>query len=253
VVFVDDSPMELAEVRNAFPEIECMQFPADNDQAIYELVETLRDLFGKPQISEEDQVRLESIRGWQTAKEKLNAGEGDAGHFLEEIDGQIHFDFAKSPIDPRALQLINKTNQFNLNGNRYTDAAWESYLEQTGTFLAVVSYQDRYGRLGKIAVLSGQARGKEVTVDNWVMSCRAFARRIEHRCLEQLFERYKADEIGFNFVPTARNAPTQDFFKEFLGSVPAGNFRVSRKLFADKSPKMFHRVTESESDHSPVA
>ena len=255
VVFVDDSPMELAEVRSAFPEIECLQFPAGNDQAIYELVETLRDLFGKPQISEEDQVRLESIRGWQSAKEKLNTADGDSSHFLEEIDGQIHLEFAKAPVDPRALQLINKTNQFNLNGNRYTDAAWEGYLQQPETFLMVVSYQDRYGRLGKIAVLSGRAQGKEVTVDNWVMSCRAFARRIEHRCLEQLFERYQANEIAFNFTATARNAPTQDFFKEFLAEVPQGSFTISRSTFTEKCPKLFHRLTESqpEPNHSPVA
>ena len=211
-----------------------------------------------PGISEEDHVRLESLRGWQTVREKMGAVSGDADRFLEEIDGQVHLEFAKSPldpraIDPRALQLINKTNQFNLNGARYTDAAWKSYLQQAETFLLVVSYQDRYGRLGKIAVLSGRAKGSEVTVDNWVMSCRAFARRIEHRCLEQLFERYRASEIDFNFIPTARNVPTQDFFKEFLGEAPKENFRLTRKLFAKKSPKMFHRVMESESNHSPVA
>lgn len=251
VVFVDDSPMELAEVRNAFSELECIQFPTGNDQAIYELLETLRDIFGKPQILEEDQVRLQSIRNWQGVREKLNTAA--SSDFLEDIDGQINLGFTKAPYDARALQLVNKTNQFNLNGNRYTEAAWLSYLHQPETFLLLVSYEDRYGRLGKIAVITGHTTANAVFVDNWVMSCRAFARKIEYRCLEQLFERYQANEIVFNFVATARNTPLQDFFKPFLGKAPNEIFRLARRAFVEKCPRLRHRLTESESSPSPVA
>jgi FkbH-like protein len=253
VVYVDDSPMELGEVRNAFPELECIQFPTGNDHAIYELLETLRDRFGKPRISEEDRVRLESIRGWQSVREKLNTVYGDSSRFLENIDGQISLEFTKVACDPRALQLVNKTNQFNLNGNRYTEAAWLSYLQQPDTFLLVVSYQDRYGRLGKIAVITGRATANDVFVDNWVMSCRAFARQIEHCCLEHLFERYRQKEIVFNFVATARNTPLQDFFKSFLGEAPKESFRLGRQVFVDKCPQLLHSITESEPSPSPVA
>src|SRR5271155_1101521 len=253
VVFVDDSPMELAEVRSAFPELECIQFPTGNDQAIYELLETLRDMYGKPRISEEDQVRLESIRSWQNVREKLNTVDVDSSRFLEGIDGRINLDFTKVPSDPRVLQLVNKTNQFNLNGNRYTEAAWLSYLQQPGTFLLVVSYQDRYGRLGKIAVIAGRATANDVFVDNWVMSCRAFARQIEHHCLEHLFERFNANEIAFNFVPTDRKVPLWEFFKEFLGEAPKYGFRLSRQVFVEKCPRLLHRTTESEPSPSPVA
>ena len=253
VAFVDDSPMELVAVRNAFPELECIQFPTGNDQAIYELLETLRDMFGKPRISEEDQVRLENIRGWQSVREELNTVDGDPSDFLEELDGQITLEFTKVPCAPRALQLVNKTNQFNLNGNRYTEAAWLSYLQQPDTFLLVLSYQDRYGRLGKIGVITGRTTAHDVFVDNWVMSCRAFARQIEHRCLEQLFERFHANEITFNFVATARNTPLQNFFKPFLREAPTESFRLGRQVFAEKCPPLLHRVTESEPSPSPVA
>ena len=60
--------------------------------------------------------------------------------------------FARGPDDRRAFELVNKTNQFNLNGRRFQPADWAAALARPGAWLAVVSYQDRFGALGKIAV-----------------------------------------------------------------------------------------------------
>ena len=68
VVLVDDSSMELAEVKSAFPEMECILFPKGDLQALWKLLTHLRDLFGKSIISQEDAIRLQSIRvanDWQ--------------------------------------------------------------------------------------------------------------------------------------------------------------------------------------------
>src|SRR5579863_5068186 len=62
VVFVDDSPIELAEVKAAYPAIECIFFPQDDPQAIYLLLQRLRDIFGKSLLQEEDAIRLDSLR-----------------------------------------------------------------------------------------------------------------------------------------------------------------------------------------------
>lgn len=244
VVFVDDNAMELDEVRNAFPELECIQFPRGDDQAIYHLLETLRDLFGKPRISEEDRIRLQSIRHGRSVHDKISATDGDSRRFLEQIDGEITLDFAKDPPDPRALELLNKTNQFNLNGNRYTQNSWVSYLQGSGNFLLVVSYKDRYGPLGKIAVITGHPVGDTLFVDNWVMSCRAFARQIEYLCLDQLFERFEVDRVSLNFSATARNGPLKDFFSKMLGEAPQGTFQLSRQAFRKTCPRLLHRVKE---------
>src|SRR2546425_3013186 len=56
VVFVDDNALELAEVKSLYPEIECLLFPRNDNQAAYELFEKLRDLFGKQTIVEEDAI-----------------------------------------------------------------------------------------------------------------------------------------------------------------------------------------------------
>src|SRR4029077_1882666 len=101
---------------------------------------------------------------------------------------------------------------FNLNGHRITEGDWQRLLRDDNAVVAVVSYQDKFGPLGKIAVLSGTRVGESVRVSNWVMSCRAFSRRIEHHTLDSLFRQTNAEEIEFAFKATEKNAPLQEYF-----------------------------------------
>ena len=245
VVFIDDSPMEVAEVKAAFPETECIVFPTNDYQGIWNLLKRMRDLFGKSVISEEDSIRLKSIRGAGVLRESLDATGGSFDDFLQSADASIRFTFGKQAADNRAFELINKTNQFNLNGKRLTDAAWKTYLNDPATFVMAASYEDKFGPLGKIAVLLGRIQGKSLRIDSWVMSCRAFSRRIEHQSLKQLFEKFDAEEIGFDYQPTPRNGPLQEFFTELLGSPLTADMRLSRAAFSEKSPSLFHRVEEA--------
>lgn len=248
VVFVDDSPMELAEVKATYPEAECLLFPKESDQAVYELLERLRDLFGKNALSEEDAIRAESIRHTPSLQESVETFSSSSDRFLEQAEAELVVSFSKDPLDPRALELVNKTNQFNLNGKRFIEGSWRTYLKDPDTFLFMVAYKDKYGPLGKIAVLTGRHQGKTLLVDTWVMSCRAFARRIEYKCLELLFEKFEVEEIVFNFQNTSRNAPLQDFFVEFLDVSHEPGLRLSKDRFVEKCPRLSHKVKELTHD-----
>ena len=245
VVFVDDSPMELAEVRSVYPDIECLLFPKDDPQALMELLWQLRDRFGKDAVSEEDGIRRESIRRTQETVSELKRSNGNVNHFLERAEAELTLHFSKEPLDPRALELVNKTNQFNLNGKRYTDADWRAYLKRPDAFLLMAAYRDKYGPLGKIAILAGQKRGTAILLEVWVMSCRAFSRRIEYRCIEEIFERYAVDTIEFDFQATAKNGPLREFFTELLGVTPGPACRLKKEDFLVTRPKTFHRVLEA--------
>jgi predicted enzyme involved in methoxymalonyl-ACP biosynthesis len=106
------------------------------------------------------------------------------------------------------------------------------------------SYEDKFGPLGKIEVLLGRIQGKVLRIDSWVMSCRAFSRRIEHQSLKQLFQKFDAEEICFDYQATPRNGPLQEFFAELLGAPPVTDLRFSRTTFSGRSPSLFHRVEE---------
>jgi FkbH-like protein len=246
VVFLDDSPMEVAEVQAAFPAMECIVFKKDDYQAIWDLLTDLRAQFGKATVSQEDSLRLESLRNAAPVLDALGQGASASDEFLKRAEASVSFDFAKQTKDSRAFELVNKTNQFNLNGKRFSESEWTKFLADPASFLLSVSYRDKYGPLGKIAVLLGSVRDKKLHIAAWVMSCRAFSRRIEHQSLNQLFEKFGAEEAVFDFHPTERNGPLQDFFLEIAGAPPQQGLKVSRTSYLEKAPLLFHRVEEAK-------
>jgi FkbH-like protein len=242
VVFIDDSPLELAEVQAALPDIECILFPSD-DRGVYELLWKLRDRFGKTSVTAEDAIRLDSIRA-SAAIAEARTGDGYTPEkFLQEAGGKLSISFVKDPPDPRALELINKTNQFNLNGKRHTEASWSQYLADPNAFLMLGSYEDKFGPLGKIAVMAGRAGNGKLAIDHWVMSCRAFSRRIEHGCLQRIFEKFDAESADLDFIKTQRNEPVQDFLAEITGDPLASS--ITRQQLRDRCPAIFLEFQES--------
>jgi FkbH-like protein len=250
VVFIDDSAMELAEVAAAHPGIETIRFPAGDPSAVLALLERLQDLFGKEVVHEEDRIRSGSLRQAAHVEEALAAGDQAADTFLEQAAAVLTISFSTDPSDARSLELINKTNQFNLNGRRLSEAEWKRYLEAPDAFLLAASYEDKFGQLGKIAVILGRCHDGTLCIDYWVMSCRAFSRRIEHQCLRQLFEHFRADQVILDFQSTPRNEPLRSFLVSIAGEV-ASPLYVGRSHFDEQCPNLYHRVRITASD--PVA
>jgi FkbH-like protein len=242
VIFVDDSPMELAEVAAAHRGIECVLFPKNDYAAGLAMLRHLRDRCGKERVSKDDGLRLESIRQGATFREQASSGAAPES-FLQDIHAVVTFDFA-AQSEPRVFELVNKTNQFNLNGRRYTEADWRKLVSAPGAVLAAIRYEDKFGPLGTIAVLAGRVEGKCLNVEAWVMSCRAFARRIEHQTLRTLFENAGVSEMRFDFAATAKNGPTREFFAAVLGEEPQSKFGLTRAQFEAKCPALYHEVRE---------
>ncbi|MDQ1470874.1 MAG: hypothetical protein QOJ99_2354, partial [Bryobacterales bacterium] len=131
VVFVDDNAMELAEVAGEHPGIECIQFPGNDYAAGYAMLRKLRDVFGKERLSNDDALRLSSIRSGTEFRAATESGEASEV-FLQSAQAVIEFDFQPAAGDSRLLELVNKTNQFNLNGARYTEADWLEAISRPG-------------------------------------------------------------------------------------------------------------------------
>jgi FkbH-like protein len=251
VVFVDDTPMELAEVGTAHPGITTVAFPRDDPAAAWATFERLRDLFGKTAITGEDRLRLASLRRREFAEPPADGGAG-VESFLASAAAVVTLDARLAPDDPRGLELVNKTNQFTLNGRRYTEPQWRALLARPGAFLLRVSYEDRFGPLGTIAIVAGRVEGRTVTVDAWVMSCRSFSRRVEHQCLRDLFARFGADEIRLHYAKTERNGPLQAFLAGLLGtSLPGAGLVLTRAAFEAACPVLSHTIREASDDRAP--
>ena len=229
VVFVDDNPLELAQMKAVYPAVACIEFRKDDPALLVQL----RELFGKRTVGAEDGLRAASLRESRALRE----ASGDAATLDDLLAGaaaRVTFRWGKEPLDPRALELVNKTNQFNLNGARYLEGEWRTYLSDPAARLLLVEYEDRFGRLGKIAVLAGREAGGRLDLDVWVMSCRAFSRRIEHQCLKLLLERWST--VRLRYAVTERNQPVRDF----LAQVSPDSLEIARAAFAERCPPLYH-------------
>jgi FkbH-like protein len=241
VVFVDDSAMEIDEVRTAFPALRCLQFSKKHPAKTMELLEQLRDLFGKPAVHREDALRQASIR----ANVALQAAAGGCpgGEFLRGLQGRLTFDCRKDPSNKRLLELINKTNQFNLNGVRLSEGEWLKHLEDQSALVAAVSYEDKFGPLGTIGVLSGRQVNDELELTSWVLSCRAFSRKIEDHMLDHLFNQHGVAAVRLAFRPTVRNQPLRNYLASLGLDVDADIApSLSREQFQNQIKDLPHQV-----------
>jgi FkbH-like protein len=247
VVFVDDSAMEIDEVRIAFPAMTCLQFSAKQPAKTLELFEKMRDLFGKPAIHPEDALRQASIRA--NAAVQPAAGNSLDGEFVRGLQGRLTFDCRKDPANKRLLELINKTNQFNLNGVRLSDGEWLKLLQDQNSLVAGVSYQDKFGPLGTIGVLAGRHVGGHFELTSWVLSCRAFSRKIEHHMLDYLFNHLHVAAVRLAFRPTDRNQPLQQHLDSLgLDGDANAEMLLGREQFQNHLEDLPHEVRLQTND-----
>jgi len=212
VVYIDDNPMELEEVRTRFPTIRTFQFPGNVSDA-FAMLSEIRDLVHKESISAEDLIRMESIRNAGAMVEEGRTVSPE--DFLKGLGSKLLLSQDVSGEDNRALELVNKTNQFNINGIRFDVSDWKRRHIVTGAFTLIAEYTDKFGPLGKIGVLFGRIEEDCCIIDGWVVSCRAFSRRIEHAMLMAAINMFAAKSIRINFRETEKNKPVRDFLLSF--------------------------------------
>lgn len=206
VVFVDDNPVELAEVGAALPAVTTLAFPAAEDE-MPAFLDRLARLFRRNQVTAEDLARTDLYRRMaETAPPAAGGSAGDVVAFLRSLEMRLTIRDASQGDRTRAVQLINKTNQFNLNGRRFEDAEVAAILAAGGRLLTA-KLDDRSGTHGEILACLIDADG---VVEALVLSCRVFQRRVEHAFLAWLLHQAGAPR-ALSFAPTERNEPLRQF------------------------------------------
>ncbi|HXW89082.1 MAG TPA: HAD-IIIC family phosphatase [Terriglobales bacterium] len=239
VVFVDDSAMELDEVRTAFPAMTCLEFSGKRPAKSVELLEQLRDLFGKAGVDREDGLP-QAIP--QSSAFKAATGGSSRAEFIRGLHGRLVFDCRKDPANQRLLELINKTNQFNLNGTCLSESEWLKLFADQSALVVGVSYEDKFGPLGTIGVLSGRRVSDVLELTSWVLSCRAFSRQIEDHMLDHLFHQHGVGAIQLAFRPTPRNQPLQHYLVSLGLDLDRGKASLSREQFRTHIEDLPHQV-----------
>lgn len=243
VVFVDDSPLELAEVSAVHPELTGYLFRGDDPTLVLDLCRSLRELFGKPSVSEEDRLRARSQANVAHVTTQLRSHSPES--FLSGLEGKVSFDRVKRSEQRRAFELVNKTNQFNLNGARFSESEWLSFLAREDSFLWTVSYADRFGSLGVIGAVGGIVGPEVMEVSCWVLSCRAFSRRIEHHMLYALWTQAAPRELALAYRVTSRNQLVGDWLRELRANELGGLLHMPGNTGDTLAQLLVHEVLES--------
>lgn len=248
LIVLDNNEAELAEIRAHLPDVLTLRTPQEGKEWPA-LFHALQDLCGTWRVSEEDRWRSEMVAGNQTrqARHPSNGqGTGDGvraeanahdPYSLEHLkDFQLEVSINEQAFaDPRSLELINKTNQFNLTGERFSQEDWLRWCATEGTFCLSARLRDRFGDFGTIAVVTGSMTGDSaMSLRQFVLSCRAFGRGVEAVLAAQLARRGTWDWLSGPFLRTSKNEPAARFLA-WLGCVPSpdGRWRVHREAIQE--------------------
>ncbi len=225
-VFVDDNPLELEEVSSALPNVRTIPFPTNVD-GLPAFLEKLSALFSRQVTTSEDAERTEMYRRRLEGMVPDDSEGSDLTGFLRDLKMSMTIRDRSSGERTRAVQLINKTNQFNLNGRRVSDDDVASILAAGGRLYGV-TLDDRTGSHGEVLACLINSSG---TIESLVMSCRIFQRRLEFAFLAWLADK-DANVSELDFAPTPRNEPIQQFLRdEGFTQNPGGKVAVDLSRF----------------------
>jgi FkbH-like protein len=213
LVFVDDNPFEIEEVRANAPEVTCVQLPPD--QADIPLVlHTAGRHFDRLDVTADDRARVDMMRE-ETNRRELAQKLSEAD-FLASLDLEVEI-FTPTPADiARVTQLVNKTNQFNVTTRRYSAEEIVALVEGDRSEVVAARVRDRFGEYGLVGIVILRHQGPRTEIDSLLMSCRVLSRGIETAMLASAIEAARAcgaREILGRYIPTRKNAMVADLFQ----------------------------------------
>lgn len=215
-IFVDDSPMECAEVRKHCPSVLVLKFP-ESPEEIAHFIEHVW-AFDRVGATQEAQRRTALYRQNRARSEALEKAT-DLQKFLASLELQIDV----APMQPaqleRVAELAQRTNQFNLTTIRRRGSEIRALLDSGDLECLTVHVRDRFGDYGLVGVLLIRREPATLEVDTFLLSCRVLGRGVEHHIMNELgslAQRAGVPSVVLKYRPTPRNAPAWEFLQKSL-------------------------------------
>lgn len=228
-IFVDDNPLECAEVRAACPEVATLCLPADIEQIPAFLAGSW--VFDGAATTVEDAKRADfySAAG---DRDRLRAEAPSLGDFISSLELAIDITPMSEADIPRTAQLTQRTNQFNTTTRRRTEADIIG-LATHGRAVSVVRVRDRFGDYGLVGVATYGSTDTSLLADAMMLSCRALGRGVEHRMVAALgaeAQQRGLAHVDLEFAPTPKNSPARDFLNSLTDAecIADGDRRIYR-------------------------
>jgi FkbH-like protein len=220
LVFADDNPAERELVRRELPMVAVPEL--GDEPAFYPRIIAEAGYFEAVTVTEEDRTRATLYAG-NRQREASRVQTTDIGAFLRDLQMQVVWQRFDRMGLQRIVQLINKTNQFNLTTRRATEAHIEAVMQDTRAFGLQLRLLDRFGDNGIIAVVIGRMMSgdegfgtpDDLLLHTWLMSCRVLGRQVERATLGLIVEQARqlgARRLIGEYIPTNKNAMVSEHY-----------------------------------------
>ena len=216
MVFLDDNPFERNLVREALPEVIVPELPEDPSDYVRAIAEL--NLFEATSFSEEDRRRADLYRD-EARRRELATSCTDITAYLRSLDMRIVLERFDEFHLSRVVQLLQRSNQFNLTTRRYQIADCRAMMEAPDTWVPwYLKLADKFGDNGLISVVILKPEPPDLRVDSWLMSCRVLGRGVEAYAMNRVVElarQHGCDAVVGEYLPTAKNRMVKDFYQRF--------------------------------------
>ena len=213
MVFLDDNPVERGLVRQLLPQVRVPELP--EDPAGYARTLAAAGYFEAIAFAAEDLQRAGFYQD-NARRATLQKQMGGVDAYLASLDMTITFQPFDATGRARIVQLINKSNQYNLTTRRYTGPEVLEAENDPSVFTLQVRLADIFGDNGMISVVICRPAEEGVwDIDTWLMSCRVLGRKVEHMVLAQILRHARAAGIRKligTYQPTERNRLVVDHY-----------------------------------------
>lgn len=213
LVFWDDSPGERALVQQMLPQVEVPPFPDSPVELAPALVELYEKYFQKPRLTEEDRQKTRQYAE-NEQRNRLEEQTGDYDRFLRRLEIRVQV-LDPEPHMERLVQLVNKTNQFNLTTLRYSLEEMQKTVADPVKKVYLYRVEDCFGDYGIVSALIVSLAGGIPMVEEWVLSCRVMGKQVEDALLghvEAELLRAGYTELRGRYVPTGKNRPVAELY-----------------------------------------
>ena len=172
MAFIDDSVFEREQVHSALPEVRT--YDALEVEKLTELPEF--DVI----VTDESRHRREMYRAEEKRNALMASGNDDTVSFLRKCNLRIKVFAPQTEADiTRCFELVNRTNQLNMSGRRYTRNEFDALLSKIGQTSIAFSCRDDFGSYGIVGFMQYRKDNCELCFTEFAMSCRVACKYVE--------------------------------------------------------------------------
>jgi FkbH-like protein len=212
MVFLDDRPDERAFVAEAYPEIQVIDA---SDPESWDRIGLWADISEGSSDLERTQLYREQLqRDALVGDDRISNLEPN---LIAELELEIAVRDATRADLKRFVELINRTNQWNLTGARTSMANVQRQASDPGSLLLLASARDKFGDMGGVCAAAVSIAGDQATIDAFVLSCRVFGYGVETAMIETIYEKVAergAKKLCGRFVATTQNQMARDMYAD---------------------------------------